>query len=336
MKRALPRFAICVAAFIQPACSNNPVAQMPGDKDSGDSVGVPAGPDSCIVARPNFGAAATDADRSLFAYDVNAPLNLQKALESTKNGVELSTIAFSSPDGGSVTGLLFDPVTRSSLRPGIVLMHGMPGNARSTLAQGQQLAELGAVVIAIDAPFARRAGETIRFITQDRVEQIQLIKDLQRAVDVLRSRLNVDHARIAYVGFSYGGAMGALFVGVERRLKAAVLVVGDGGLVSHMTGPEDFNFLTALSCSIRLNWFRAMAPVEPIRFISHASPTSLLLQSGQLDALVPVPDAEALHAAAPDPKTILWYPAGHGLNQQANIDRYDWLRTQIGLDDLSP
>src|SRR5688572_2992593 len=130
--------------------------------------------DSCAVARPDFGVAATAADRSLFAYDVNAPLNLKKTLESTTNGVEVSAIAFDSPDGGSATGLLFDPVTRSSLRPGIVLMHGAPGTARQMVGQGQALAAHGAVVIAIDAPFARRGGQFVRFTTDDRTEQIQL------------------------------------------------------------------------------------------------------------------------------------------------------------------
>ena len=296
----------------------------------------PTGPgavaDSCVVARPDFGAVATEAERNLFAYDVNAPLNLQKAVESTKNGVEVSAISFSSPGGGSVTGLLFDPVTRSSLRPGIVLMHGMPGNARGMATYAQLLAEHGAVVIAIDAPFARRAGDPVRLSTGDRAEQIQLIKDLQRAVDVLRARVNVDDQRIAYLGISYGGAMGALFVGIERRIKAAVLVVGDGGLVSHFTGPEDFNFMASLSCATRNAWFRAMAPIEPIRFIPHASTTALLLQNGRLDDLVPVADAEVLHTAAPEPTTIRWYTAGHGLNQQALWDRHDWLREQIGLD----
>src|SRR5687768_5099062 len=146
------------------------------------STAGPGPADSCAVARPDFGAAATEADRSLFAYDVNAPLNLQKALESTKNGVEVSAISFSSPDGGAATGLLFDPATRSSLRPGIVLMHGMPDTARSVANYAQLLAEYGAVVIAIDAPFARRSGQPVRFIAQDRAEQLQLIKDLQRAV----------------------------------------------------------------------------------------------------------------------------------------------------------
>ena len=288
--------------------------------------------ESCPVARPDFGV-ATAADRDLFAYDANAPLNLQQAVESTANGVEVSGISFDSPGGGRVTGLLFDPVTRSSLRPGIVLMHGAPGNARQMTGQAQALAQLGAVVIAIDAPFARRSGTWIRFSTEDRAEQIQLIKDLQRAVDVLRARANVDDERIAYFGISYGGAMGALFAGIERRIKAAALVVADGGLVSHFTGPEDSNGnLADLPCATRDDWLQAMTPIEPIRFIAHAPPTALLLQSGRVDNLVPEADAQALHTAAPQPKTILWYEAGHGLNQQASFDRMDWLHEKIGLD----
>jgi len=291
-----------------------------------------ASADTCAVARPDFGGVATAADRSLFAYDANAPLNLQKAVESTNRGVEVSAISFGSPGGAQATGLMFDPVGRSSLRPGIVLMHGMPGNARSMANTAQLLAEHGAVVIAIDAPFARRAGQPVRFSTADRDEQIQLIKDLQRAVDVLRARPNVDDDRIAYLGISYGGAMGALFAGIERRLKAAVLVVADGGLVSHFTGPEDLNFMAGLPCAARADWFRAMVPIEPIRFIPHAPPTALLLQNGRTDNLVPPADAEALHTAVPEPRTIRWYDAGHGLNLQAALDRHDWLHAQIGLD----
>jgi uncharacterized protein len=320
------RSVMALAALCASACAGSP-----GEPNSAPN-GPSATADSCAVARPDFGAAATAAERSLFAYDVNAPLNLQKAVESTKNGVEVSVISFSSPDGGPAPGLLFDPVTRSSLRPGIVLMHGMPGTARGMAGYAQQLAEQGAVVIAIDAPFARRGGEPVRLGTGDRAEQIQLIKDLQRAVDVLRARPNVDEKRIAYLGISYGGAMGALFVGVERRLKTGVLVVGDGGLVSHFTGPEDYTFMAGLSCATRVAWFRAMAPIEPIRFIPHASPTALLLQNGRIDNLVPMDDAQALHAAAPQPRTIRWYEAGHGLNPQALLDRHDWLHEQIGLD----
>ena len=90
--------------------------------------------------------------------------------------------------------------------------------------------------------------------------------------------------------------------------------------------------MASLSCETRVSWLRAMTPIEPIRFIPHAPPTTLLLQNGLSDTLVPVADAEALHAAAPQPRTILWYNAGHGLNQQAVFDRLDWLHAEIGLD----
>jgi uncharacterized protein len=322
MRSAKAIVAVALAATVL-ACDRNPV------EPNGDSQLAHA--DSCSGARPDFGGMATAADRDLFSYDANAPLNLQKTVVSTSNGVEVSSISFNSPDGGSVTGMMWDPVTRSSLRPGMVLMHGLPGSASAMAVLAQNYAQLGAVVVAIDAPFARRTGPALRFTDEDRAEQIQVVKDLQRAVDVLRSRPNVDDDRIAYVGFSWGGATGALFVGIERRLETAALVVGHGGQVSHATGPEGFKHIASLSCARRVAWIRAMAPIEPLRFVGHAN-IPLLLQNGTLDNLIPNPDAAELHAAAPQTKEVRWYDAGHNLNQQAVADRLKWLQEKIGLD----
>jgi predicted esterase len=60
------------------------------------------------------------------------------------------------------------------------------------------------------------------------------------------------------------------------------------------------------------------------------------LQNGRSDNLVPQADAEALHAAAREPKTIRWYNAGHSLGPQGIVDRHEWLNGQIGLDLLKP
>jgi dienelactone hydrolase len=308
------------------------VATLPDRPDVRDSVRVRVHADSCSGARPDFGGPATAADRDLFGYDASAPLNLQKTVESTSDGVEVSAISFSSPDGGLGTGKLWDAVTRPGPRPGIILMHGLPGSASSMAGLAQNYARSGAVVIAIDAPWNHRAAPPFLTITaQDRAEQIRVIKDLQRAVDVLRARPNVDDDRIAYLGFSWGGATGALFVGIERRLKAAALVVGHGGQVSHATGPEGFKHIAGLSCARRVAWIRAMAPIEPLRFVGHAN-IPLLLQNGTSDPLIPRPDAAELHAAASQPKEVRWYDAGHDLNQQAVVDRLAWLREKIGLD----
>ena len=315
--------AIALVVLFTAACAGSP----------DESISGPPGPvDPCAVARPAFGLASA-AELALFAYDVDAPLDLQQTVEDTIDDVVLSGISFDSPAGGSATGLMAEPVSRDGLRPGIVLLHGLPGTARNMAGLAQALAHYGAVVISLDAPFARRDGEPVMLTSQDSVEQVQLMKDLQRAVDVLRAHPKVDDARIAYQGVSYGGAMGALFAGIERRIATALLVVPDGGLVSHFTGPEDMEFMSSLSCETRNAWLSAMTPIEPIRFIAHAT-VPLLIQNGRSDNLVPAADAELLHAAAPEPRTIQWYMAGHGLNQQALLARHTWLVEHIGLDPL--
>jgi dienelactone hydrolase len=160
------------------------------------------------------------------------------------------------------------------------------------------------------------------------------MKDLQRAVDLLRAQPSVDKDRIAYVGVSYGGAMGVQFAAIEHRIRAAALVVADGGHVMHTTQSGGLVFLATLSCATRAAWFREMIPIEPIRFFGFAKPTPLLLQNGQLDEFISQSDAQLLHNAAPEPRKLLWYNAGHNLTLQAVLDRHDWLVQQIGLDPL--
>jgi cephalosporin-C deacetylase-like acetyl esterase len=290
------------------------------------------GPDPCALARPDFGGPATVADRALFAYDVNAPLNLTRNVDSTKAGVEFSTISFSSADGVSVPGTLAVPIGRMGLRPGIVLGHPGPGPVAAQF-ELLALAQRGAVVVMIPAPYIRRGGFGPPTLTAlDRPEQIQMMKDLQRSVDVLLAQANVDPARIAFAGYSFGGMIGVHFAGIERRLKAAVITAGYGGSVTAATNTNNLQLLSAVSCTTRIAWFQENVPIEPIRFISGASPTALLFQIGTMDTAVLPEDAQAAYNAASNPKEVLYYNTGHGLNAQATVDRYTWLHKQIGID----
>jgi len=267
----------------------------------------------------------------VFGYDRARPLDVQATPYRDLPAVRFSRLSYDSP-GGRVTGLLAEP-TSPGRHPGVVLLHGLPGTAEGAMTRfGEEIAQHGAVVIAIDAPWVRRGGMP-DLTLRDSVEQVQLMVDLQRAVDVLLSRGDVDAARLAYVGGSYGGAMGSLFAGIERRLKAYVLFVPDGGLVAHFTNADGSPSgpLARLGADARERWLAAMRPIEPIRFIPRAAPAALLFQNGRSDQLVTVEDAEALHAAAPQPKTIRWYDAGHGLNAEARADRLAWLAEQIGI-----
>jgi len=55
---------------------------------------------------------------------------------------------------------------------------------------------------------------------------VQAIKDLRRSIDYLETRPDIDAARLAYYGMSWGGWVGPIAVAVEDRFKAGVLLAG--------------------------------------------------------------------------------------------------------------
>jgi dienelactone hydrolase len=269
----------------------------------------------------------------LFAYDRAAPLELRDSVLGTEDGVAIHAVSYASPKGGRVTGRLFVPTGRGPFA-GVVLAHGMPGNAEAFTGRAVYIARHGAVVIAIDAPFNRRPGPPLAFTPADSVEQVQLIVDLQRAVDVLAARPDVDASRLAYVGRSYGGATGALFAGIERRLRTYVLAVADGGFVAHSTGPgggdDEHPPFPEIPVDAWKRWLAAMRPVEPILFVARAAPASIFFQSATRDQFVARDDAEALQAAATGPREVKWYDTPHALDAQAHVDQLAWLAKTVG------
>lgn len=294
-----------------------------------------------LACAPSQAPAASPAAPSpdilrLFEYDASAPLDVKVDSTERQEGLTIQNITYASPKGGRVTATLIVPDGPGPFA-GILLMHGAPGTRDVTLPEAMTLAKRGAVTLSIDAPFARgeRRGnprEMLHLDERDRDDQVQLAVDWRRGVDLLLARKDVDPKRLAYVGRSYGGAQGGLLAGVEKRIKAYALVVGDGGLVDHFTGPEDPPRLGGQVTEEHWKrWLAIMEPVEPINFVGRAAPARLLFQNGHTDEMVPAADGKAYQEAASEPKTILWYDAGHRLNDQATKDRHDWLAKEIGL-----
>ena len=271
---------------------------------------------------------------ALFDYDREADLEIEERGLDTFDGYSVTDLTYASPAGGRVPAYLYQP-DGDGPHAGIVLMHGMPGSREGSKRFAQQYVRTGAVVLAISAPWARPDGPRDDILTltkQDRDEQIQLMQDLRRGVDLLQSLPWVDRERIGYIGGSYGGAMGGLLAGIERRIKAFVLVVGDGGLVAHQTGEGDELPPPGPERDRFDAWVKLMTPIEPIRFVAHAAPSELLFQNGRTDQLVPAADATKYQEAGSQPKTILWYDDGHSLSQQRLIDHVEWLAPRIGID----
>ena len=279
----------------------------------------------CAIALAGCGGG----ENGPFDYDTGASLDVRVSSSHVEGSVRISELTYASPNGGRVPALLFVPTGRGPYA-GLIVQHGLPSSKEDVALDAADLAGLGAVVIAIDAPFARRSGEPITFTRGDREEQIQLIVDLRRAVDLLRARADVDDDRIAYLGVSYGAAMGGLLAGVEHRIAALVLMSGDGGLVQHFNGREHRGPLYMLSPARRKAWLDTMRPIEPLRWVKRDRAPILFL-SGRRDRFVSVSDAARYERAAPQPKEIRWYDSDHMLPAQAWCDAARFLGRHIGV-----
>jgi dienelactone hydrolase len=245
----------------------------------------------------------------------------------------LIDLTYASPEGGRVPATLVVPDGTGPFA-GMLYQHGMPSTRQPLIPAAGTYARMGAVVLLINAPFARQSDGMYVSVTmteQDRREQIQFIVGLRRGIDLLLSRPDVDPERLAYIGESYGGAMGGLLAGVEHRLKTYVLQFGDGGLVTHHTGSEDRAAWQAIAEEQRRKWIAWMWPIEPIHYIGCASPAALMFQNGTLDAAVPPADALRYQAAGSEPKTVRWYRVGHALNITERLDSAEWLSERISI-----
>ena len=279
--------------------------------------------------------------RALFDYDADADLDIREVGVESFDGYERIDLTYASPMQGR--GELLDRVPAYLYLPheegpwaGMLFMHGMPGDRSNLERMLLGYVRGGAACLAISAPWARvgptEKVEPITFTEEDRTNQIQLIQDLRRGIDLLLSFGEVDATRLGYMGGSYGGAMGGLLAGVEERIAAYALVVGDGGLYAHMTSPGDVIPPEGLTREAWEAWERWMKPIEPMRFVAHAAPAHLLFQNGRADELVPAADAREYQEAGSEPKTCLWYDSGHAIDRERLADQALWFEERIGID----
>jgi dienelactone hydrolase len=247
------------------------------------------------LAGPGLGLeAAVPAEEPLAAWFAPLP---------QRNGLRALRFEYSSR-GDRVPGLLLLPAEGRGPWPLVLLQHGAGGSKESDYLDAARLpwVRRGMAVASIDLPLhgerasaklterllAALAGPGASHGAANllwREFARQAVADLRRAIDVLAARPEVDPARTAYAAFSLGAILGALYVPLDPRPRAAALALGGGGF-----GPP---------------------ALDPARHIGGFAGRALLLVNATRDERIPRSAAEALHAAAGDPKEVLWFDSGH-------------------------
>ncbi len=142
---------------------------------------------------------------------------------------------------------------------------------------------------------------------------VQRSQDLRRTIDYLKTREEIDVARLAYVGLSWGAQIGPVMIATEPRLKAGVLLLG--GLCAYKTHPAS----------------------DPANFAPRVTIPILMLNNPE-DSVFPLETAQKplfnLLGTPPEQKKHLFLPGEHGIawagREQYHKAILDWLDRYLG------
>ncbi len=186
-------------------------------------------------------------------FDHELPLNIKETGKIQMTGYSVKNIAFQTRPGIYATANLYIPDGNGPF-PAVVHMlgHWTKGKIDSTGPQavGHSLASNGYVCLTID-PWGSGERTTIHGIFEDHGDENSLgsslmnigetmigveISDNIRGVDLLCSLPYVDSKNIGATGASGGGNQTMWLASLDKRIKAAMLVVSAGTFESHIMG----------------------------------------------------------------------------------------------------
>jgi dienelactone hydrolase len=278
-----------------------------------------------------------------FDYDQKASLDVHESGVEDRDGVQIHDISYASPKGGRVPAYLVVPSGRGPYA-GILFGHWAKDgsavrNRKEFLDEAIALAHAGAVSLLIDAPFARPEfhPEDAPLSSQEPLTEQQQVIDLRRGIDLLLSRADVDPTRIAYVGHSFDAAVGGILAGVERRIRAYVLMAGtfNIGQYVHSDTPRMVAFRKQVAEKQLDQYLATWDWLDPVHYVGHAAPAAVLLQYAESDEFVSNVQRQQDILLFSRPRTIRIYGGtDHALNAAARLDRYRWLRREVRLQPM--
>jgi dienelactone hydrolase len=222
---------------------------------------------------------------------------------------------------------------------------GLAGNPEQAYAL--ELARRGYVVLAPDAicfeergphrgsldtpaqPAAGRDYERFEFtkrILHGSCLQTKMVWDMQRGLDYLQSRPEVDPARLGCIGHSLGGQQTLFLAALDERVQVAVSSCGFASMAAVLREGINHNFGAYVP-----GWLEHGDTGD---LLASVAPRAFLALNGEADRIFPI---DGLHdsyavarpayaaAGAAERLDLGIYPGGHGFTDEMRARAYTWL-----------
>jgi fermentation-respiration switch protein FrsA (DUF1100 family) len=235
------------------------------------------------------------------SYTNRPPVNYTQTLLKDDQNATMYKLIFDSK-GQRIYALLAIPKNSQKARngkiPGIFILYGATMNKEGEWrGLGQDLAEMGFAVLIIDQ---RGWGETGGFIPEMQADyhtfasggepvQHKMAYDGLRSYDILKSRPEVDPARIYASGESMGARYAIIGAFIEKGI-AGMLAISTSGYQFQNQPSEVMRFLNS---------------INPDHYVAGISPRPLIMVHSRNDNVIPYQLAQATFSLAKEPKTFL-------------------------------
>ncbi|NLV46000.1 MAG: prolyl oligopeptidase family serine peptidase [Candidatus Hydrogenedentes bacterium] len=225
---------------------------------------------------------------------------------------------FDSTPGERVPALLTLPLDHKEAAPplpAIILVHGSHQEKEFLEQISTPFNEAGFAMVCFDQYMrgGRKAEKGVlgaAFAFRDRCRKT--VHEIQRMIDYLETRPEIDSSRIYLIGASYGAITGAVAVARDKRIRAAALVVGGGNFSLLAKAPEVREAIPTWLHPLTAPMMKLLAgPADPIHHAAQTAGTPILMLNGSKDGVVSPEAGKALYVVLGEPKEIRWYPVNH-------------------------
>ena len=236
------------------------------------------------------------------SYTNRPPVNYTQTLLNETGNAIMYRLVFDSK-GQTIYGLLAipknSPKARNGRIPGIFILYGATMNKEGEWrGLGQDLAEMGFAVLIIDQ---RGWGETGGIVPSfqadystfsDGREPVQhlMVYDALRSYDILKSRPEIDPARIYASGESMGGRYAIIAASIEKGMAGTLIISSAGYGIPDTQDPQVVRLLNS---------------INPDHYVAGISPRPLVMVHSRNDNVVPFESGKATFDKTGEPKKLI-------------------------------
>jgi len=234
-------------------------------------------------------------------------------------------ISWKSKDGAIIEGILlkpknFDPKKKYPL---LCVIHGgptgidLPDPAPAGVYPMVQWIEKGALVLRVNYRGSAGYGEKFRSLNVGNLG-VGDMWDVMSGVEYLQSKGMIDTSRMGCMGWSQGGYISAFLTTNTNRFKAISVGAGISNWVTYYVSTDITPFTRQYLEATPWQDMNVYLKTSPMTNINKAS-TPTLIQHGEFDKRVPIPNAYELYRGLQDrgvpSKLIVYKGFGHGISK---------------------